>query len=498
VPTLASILKGRGFETAAIVNAPVLRPEFGLHRGFDHYDVPPEGTERRAGETTEAALEWLDLRGDAPFFLFVHYFDVHLSYSPPAPYDTLFDPDYAGPIGSSFDLDFFSSQDISRMRNEISALSSADVDHIEALYDGEIAYTDAAVGRLLEGLEELGLEDNTLVVLLSDHGEEFLEHGGLDHGHSLFGELTRVPLIFRLPGLIPPMTRIARYARLLDVTPTILDLLCIECDCVFEGVSTGPLLLGEKKMQSTETRLLPAGVCYCEALRRSNTTKSVIVPPWKLIYDSETGERLLFNLAKDPVEQYDLSDQEPDHLLAAEGIVSRCLVGMSDTWYIRMVAGGKQHVFDATIGLANGDRRPSAIRVTQVVDNGGAHIGPGRRPEIDVEGPEVRINDLRVADEVILAFQTRGDLAPVIFDLNIDGVQAIDRTYIGRELSRPAGMPFSRSPMRKAVKSEEEPRQKPDRPYFLIWHTEAPYAGETTARPGEATKRELRALGYIQ
>jgi hypothetical protein len=456
-PTLASILAEEGFAVAAVVNAPVLRPEFGLNRGFEHYDVMPPGVERNAGRTTEDALKWLDGREKDRFFLFVHYFDPHMSYSPPVPYDTLFDPDYGGRIGSSFNLDYFSSTDIAGMRREIESLSSADMHHIEALYDGEIG-------------------------LLSDHGEEFLDHGGLDHGHSLYNELTHVALIFRLPGLIRPGTRVTHYVRLLDVTPSILDMLGISPGAGFEGVSRKSLLAGRERPASAPGQLLPPGICYSEALRRSNTTRSIIAAPWKLIYDTTSGAKMLFNLAE---------------LMLMEQTLFRCKVGMTDTWYVKMVAGGEAHTFDATISPPP-EIDVRDIHLCEFFDRNGNYIRAEDVPNVAVSGLELKVRNLHFAGELTLAFQTERKLTPAVFDLAIDGKPGTGRTYLGRSLARPEKMPFSMGSGRKAVDSDGVPSSGPDAPYFLVWHEKAKYAGDTTVRLKESTKKELRALGYIQ
>ena len=138
-----------------------------------------------ATSVTAEAKKLLKRYRNKKFFLFLHYWDVHFGYAPPAPYDTLFDPAYEGPLARSSILG----------RRQIEAgMAGSDLDHVVALYDGEIAYTDACLGSLFRELDELGLSAKTLVVVTSDHGEELLEHGGSGHGHSLFQELIHVPM----------------------------------------------------------------------------------------------------------------------------------------------------------------------------------------------------------------------------------------------------------------------------------------------------------------
>jgi arylsulfatase A-like enzyme len=496
-PTLASILTDKAFAAGAIVNAPVLRPEFGLNRGFDHYDMMPPGIDRLADKVTKDALNWIDQRAKDPFFLFVHYFDPHLSYSPPAPYDTLFDPDYRGPVGRSFNLSYFSSQDVRVIRNEIKSLSSADIDHMIALYDGEIAFTDSAVGAFLDGLEQRNLQERTLIILLSDHGEEFLDHGGLDHGHSLYGELTRVPLIFRLPALIPAGIRINQYVRLLDVAPTILDLLDIPSNCHLEGASYKPLLTGRGTALHKESQLLPPGACYSEALRRTNTTKSVIIPPWKLIYDAESGDKMLFRLDNDPGEKRNLRAEHPEELVTAEQTLYQCTTAMSDTWYIQLAGGPEPHTFDLAI-TPQRSLGFSGIQVGEFVSKNGSYVRARDIPEIQVTGTGLRIRNLRLTDELTLAFETERKLGPLMFDLKLDGSPAAEHTYLGQSLDRPGEMPFRMASNRRKVHADKMPARRPSPPYFLVWYTESTYRTDATARITSATRKELRALGYIQ
>jgi arylsulfatase A-like enzyme len=199
--TLAEVARSRGYETAAFVSAFVLDARFGLDQGFDHYDdrveaaegpVFASGTnERRADATTDAALLWLRARDRArPYFVWVHYFDPHAPYEPPSPFAARFP-------GSP--------------------------------YDGEVAFVDAQLGRLLAGLDALGRRDRTLVIVASDHGEGLGDHAERTHGVFLYGSAVRVPLVVSSPRLFPrPAVVDNTVVSLADLAPTILDLLGVE------------------------------------------------------------------------------------------------------------------------------------------------------------------------------------------------------------------------------------------------------------------------------
>lgn len=196
-PTLATQLQAAGYDTAAMIGAyPVSRPS-GLDRGFRVFDDPFSGaraarereprSERRGAEVIDAALRWLSTRTPtAPFFLWVHLFDPHAPYEAPAPFDARF---------------------------------------AREPYDGEVAYADAQLGRLLAQLDKSGLAGRTLVVATSDHGEGLGEHDEAEHMLLVYDTTLRVPLLLRFPGTLPAGARVGGQFRGVDLLPTLLELL---------------------------------------------------------------------------------------------------------------------------------------------------------------------------------------------------------------------------------------------------------------------------------
>jgi len=274
--SLAEVLSEAGYRTAGFFSGPYLEPHFGFDRGFETYragygpnvestseelaraksalaEAEAAGDEalaaqRRAeaGEiqsrletlshrdvssksVTEAGLAELAAAAEdgRPFFLFLHYFDPHYDYLPPEPWDTAFDPDYDGAIDGE---DFYVSDKISvidpaRPWKRRQVVSPRDLEHVLALYAGELAWTDAQIGRLREALERHELLEETIVVITSDHGDQFFEHGSLGHRENLFEESTRVPLVLRLPEPHPRGVRIDALVSNADVFPSLLELL---------------------------------------------------------------------------------------------------------------------------------------------------------------------------------------------------------------------------------------------------------------------------------
>ncbi|MGD0999579.1 MAG: sulfatase [Candidatus Brocadiia bacterium] len=246
VPTLAQCLAQSGYVTAAFVTGPALNHDFGFNRGFQSYDDFTVSALHRTGAgdvatnpgITNLATQWLRKHSRENFFLFLHYWDCHYDYIAPAPFDRKFDPGYKGKENG---------RGIGWRQADMTAhISIMDLAHLVALYDGGIAYTDEHVGKVLQLLQDLGLSEKTLVIVLSDHGEGFLEHGLLTHGNSLYEELIHVPLIMRLPGVIPAGKRVAGNVSHVDLMPTALGLLHLACPSQIQGIDLSPAILSDQ------------------------------------------------------------------------------------------------------------------------------------------------------------------------------------------------------------------------------------------------------------
>jgi arylsulfatase len=323
--TLAEILGGEGYATAAIVSNMFLRPGRGFEQGFGRYDNPPRRWDgNSAGEVTAEALQWLDgLPPGKPFFLWVHYLDPHWTYLPGAPFDGAFTTE---PVR---DLTVYDDLRAGRLtKGQVifeNRLNPRQIDHVRALYDGEIARTDAALSPLLDRATAR-TESPVLVMLTSDHGESLGENGYFfAHGEYLYEPGLRIPLIVRLPGAVPSGLRIGALVQIVDVAPTILGLLGIGR---MQSVDGRPLLLPGDGREDGPAAFRPApgrGLVFAESdfqlIHPENRRYYVPGPAgkwssitdgrYKLIHIPRTGEAILelYDLAADPGEMRDLEKE---------------------------------------------------------------------------------------------------------------------------------------------------------------------------------------------
>ncbi len=322
--TLAECLKNQGYTTLAVSSSPVVTRSNtayslgGFEQGFDRFDESvAHGEEwnwqwRNPEGVVAKALEWIG-EAERPFFLFLYIMDPHSDYHCPEPFHSRFDPDYSGREEVEKGRMSFFADEI--LKGSESRIDDRDMHHFEALYDGEIAYADHEIGRLLRALDEAGRIDDTLVLLTSDHGEEFLEHGGVHHGYTLYNEVIRVPLILRYPRAIPKGKTVdRRIVQSIDMVPTLLEIAGIDQPETMEGESLMPLIRNEEASWRE----------YALSETPFTDMKAVTKGRWKYIYCLGTRslapvERVpqsrggrLYDLAQDPGEHHDVHAEHPE------------------------------------------------------------------------------------------------------------------------------------------------------------------------------------------
>jgi len=277
LPSVPEILQKSGYRTAAFIGSLILDPKAqmapGFDRGFDFFDAgfhPKQGpnesryetVERRGRDVIAHTIAWLNKKTQAPFFIWVHLYDPHAPYDPPPPYDKRFqDP-----------------------------------------YDGEVAYSDACLGKLFQYLRQRGLYDRSLIVMMSDHGESLGAHGESMHGIFLYDETIHVPLLFKLPGSLLAGKRVTTRVRLLDVAPTLLSMLSLPLPPTFQGESLVPEMKSSPKAPGdlpayAETEY-PHRAFGWAGIRAMRTGKYLYIrAPKRELYDQTVDKKAEKNLA---------------------------------------------------------------------------------------------------------------------------------------------------------------------------------------------------------
>ncbi|HEV3059434.1 MAG TPA: sulfatase-like hydrolase/transferase [Vicinamibacterales bacterium] len=347
-PTLATVLKDTGYRTGAFVGAFVLDARFGLNRGFDVYDDrygekhegdTAEGAERRAEEVVKPALAWILAGGSgSPWFAWVHLYDPHAPYRAPEPFASQHEP-----------------------------------------YDAEVAYADAMIGRLLDALRAAGQLERTLVVMTADHGESLGEHGERTHGVFTYDVTMRVPWFFWAARRISSAA-FDGLSRLVDLTPTVVDLVGADPRPEFEGRS----LVAAVNARDT------AGSAYFEAMD-ANLTRNwapltgIVSGGYKMI-DLPLPE--LYDVSADPSEATNLFAREPERARTLEALLRNAVAGFA----ARGSSGQK-----TTLSAESRQRLQALGYVASAAE-------PGQRVYTDADDPKTLIGPSNDLEKAVLAF----------------------------------------------------------------------------------------------
>ncbi len=304
---LPSMLRKNGYTTGAVDHLFAMKDWF--IRGYDDY-MPPPGRSRSPGSViNEIGFPWLDDHADEDFFLFLHFWDAHIPYLPPSPFKERFSHRTAGRIDPLITEKLESRPSYPLFKKNLYDFLDAmpNLDFIADLYDAEVAYLDFEINRIFQHLGELGLLEDTMVVLFGDHGENMTEHDAwFDHA-GLYDSVVHVPLILWAPGQIP-VAESSAMVSLVDVLPSILEVLGLPEAEGIDGRSLLPLARGEVTGHREVIMLSEATWQAARAVR---------TPEWKYIkfmqstiYGRDGVE--LYDLAQDPHEQTNVADQHPE------------------------------------------------------------------------------------------------------------------------------------------------------------------------------------------
>ena len=345
--TLAEAFRGAGYATFQTSSVPFTGRLSNLHQGVEvlherasiDSDDLGHSNSKTARTYVDRFLTWLDDHDDVPFYAFIHAFDPHFVYEPYPPYDRV----WASPAGKEEHEarieqvrehfgDDLRAGDGNRFGAEnfpnVVELEEAGVDadayntHLLDWYDGSIRGMDAELSRLLEGLQERGVADNTLLAFVSDHGEEFFDHGWGWHGNTVYGEAVNVPLILWWPGVLPSGMVVEETVESISLMPTLLELSGVSVPEEAQGQSLLPLLAGSDDPVSLGWERRPA---YSERKRMESTEEraaydvdqySLVLDGWKLVRNVDPpdgqAEFELYNHAEDPINHRDVAGDHPE------------------------------------------------------------------------------------------------------------------------------------------------------------------------------------------
>ncbi|MBT3295910.1 MAG: sulfatase [Verrucomicrobia bacterium] len=312
IKTLPELLRKEGYNTTCVGGSKgnVAWRGFDTYLDYKAWGDSSDGALNKAHALNEVTVPEMDrlAKSKKPFLLFLRHMDPHSPYLPPAPYDRMF---YHGnpcdPKNKSmkpvFDFKPFADYFVTWMPQGIT-----DKDYVIAQYDGAIAYMDACIQRLFQQLESLGILDDTIVVINSDHGETLYDHDCWFDHHGIYDVTLKVPLIIRYPKKVPAGKRINGYNQHMDLLPTLLELTGIKTDIKFDGQSLMPMVRGKRSSHASSFY-----ITECTWMRKHGWR----TPEWKLIHALEPDfhfkpEVELYNLVEDPDENRNLARKHPD------------------------------------------------------------------------------------------------------------------------------------------------------------------------------------------
>jgi arylsulfatase A-like enzyme len=432
VPTLAADFRRHGYHTLAVVSHVYVSSAFGLDQGFDAFDdTLTEGgaTNPLAEGVVDRFLALLAASPVRPFFGFVHFFDPHWPYTAPEPFARRFaDPAYTGPIDGSVESllpYFFASR----------AMPDRHREEMVARYDGEIAYLDHQLGRLMDGLRERGDLDRTLVVLVADHGEEFKEHGQLGHGRTLYGEQLRVPFVMAGHPALRPGSRRDDLVSLIDLAPTLLDLVGAELPAGVDGRS---LFTRERRDRAV----------FSESIRFGVEMRAVQRGRYKLIHVPSERRELYYDLRDDPGELSPLGRDPTGGKLAS--MLAEHAASAESGWHLKLIGLG-----------AAGLRCRASIRTS------GRFVDPRRYFSKDIGGRRVLFHefdtgraasgslgfDVSISNHVAeVSFETDPPDAAVSFEIHAESAAKPAGVYLasGEEIPRDGPVRLERTDPRLA------------------------------------------------
>jgi len=316
-PFLSELFMEAGYTTCAADNLMRARPWFG--RGYEFYIDSsirrPLVVNVNCEDINARIIPWLRGHAMEPFFLFLHYWDPHYPFTPPRSYRHLFYEGNDPTDPNNHTLDPWWDHPFGMIARDTWLRTPdgpiTDPDYVISLYDQEIRYLDDHLPKILDTLDDLGLTENTLVLLLADHGESMIEHGIFFEHHGLYDCVLHIPMIARLPGRIPKGLRISKILQMQDVAPTLLDAAGLPIPSEMDGRSFWPILIGETK-EGAYDRVISLESSWMSKWSLRTDRNKLILSRVQDFYGKPMRE--LYDLEQDPAEEYNLAKEQPELL----------------------------------------------------------------------------------------------------------------------------------------------------------------------------------------
>jgi len=490
---LSEILYAENYTTAGVVANPFVSSQYGLDQGYGMYNYPNfyhpifrntsqamrEGAFESADEDAPRVIEFLEGQGQRPFFLFWHILDPHLPYQVSEERQQQFtDPAYEGEYHGFVDFRALVNRPGRRLHAHEGApppppMSPEDRRHISDLYDAEVAETDAAIGRVLETLDSLGLRENTLVVVTSDHGEGLGDHGHYHHGYTLYEDQIRVPLILRHPEG-PAGKVVQRPVSTVDVGPMILGALGIPIpedmqglDRLAAGGSGSPPVFSEAPTYD------------------SSAQKTVYLGQQKYLHDPNFATEQVFDLAEDPAELDDRFAENSDFVARARPVLDR--------FREHNLRGGRYHLL---LSAKEGQRVAAHLLAGEVFDANAMLLVDGEVApfELDLNRKHLRFETVAGTQYLELIFWFRGDALEISIEI---GGNPLPMDAIRSSQGSPLSLDAEGRILTGQIPVARSPELSPADATALLWFEDTGLRPLETQSSPEDLER-LRALGYVQ
>jgi arylsulfatase A-like enzyme len=483
--TLAEVLRDRGWQTKGIHANPFLSGRFGFDQGFESYEFV--GIEH-GEQSARAVARWLRRRDpERPFFLFLHFNDPHVPYEAPSPYRGVLQGEYDGPISGSL-------EDVRRYK--VRPLDPRDLEQLRRVYREEAYYLDSQIARVFGLLADAGLYEASLIVVTADHGEEFKEHGRLEHQNTLHEELLRAPLLIKPPGEGRGRGRLlATPVKSIDLFPTILELSGepVPAEGV-QGRSLASLIRGGAEVGLADEPILSESV---NTLFVSARTRR-----WKYIYERTTGKEQLYDLERDPGERRNLAAERPDVVGRFAPLVQRYIEQSQAGWHVRTRAPWSLR------GVFRTDGRFQEVESFALESGDVLRVAPDGR-EITVNFEHGGATDRYDGIDFTLSPPTARlelELLPAREGEQLEASGVLSQVFLGRDYRNPKGHPILLAGegagadctvgVGDAIIFTADPRGT--RPGLFIWHVPEASVTREAAEIDAETRQQLESLGYLQ